>query len=317
MNSIDKQFYHLIRTLNTKNQNELFNEIKNNYLHLPKELKQSFEDYFKKFSYWGKLSEEENEFEHIELKAETLTNHLSDIHWLYQNLMDYRSKGLLLAIINNWYKYDFTTLGTFLEHNFHAYFDLDLIPNAKEEVFVDLGAYTGDTILDYLNLYGETSYKKIYGYEITEETFSTLQKNVAFYPNIILRKKAVIDETKTVYFEESNVDASANTIQESGTRMVEGVTLDQDIKEKITMLKMDIEGSEQQALIGATKHIKEDHPKLFLSVYHSFEDLWKIPRMIKEIEPDYQFYLRSHGGSIFPTEVTLIGIYQPKNDYSR
>ena len=87
------------------------------------------------------------------------------------------------------------------------------------------------------------------------------------------------------------------------------VTLDEDIKEKITTLKMDIEGFEQKAILGATNHIKNDKPKLLLSVYHNNEDLWKIPRMIEEICPGYKFYLRNNGGGIFPTEITLIGIY--------
>lgn len=295
--------------LNKKSDVELFNEMKISYLNLSSELKRSFKDYFKNFSYWGKLDEDENEFDHINQKVDTFKNHLEDLVWLYENLEDYRSKQLLYAIINNWYQYDFVSLGASLDHNFHDYFDLDLIPTAKDEVFVDLGAYIGDTILDYIDQYGENSYKRIYGYEITEETFTTLQKNLLFYPNIILKKNAVLDETRDIYLNESCVDASANKLDENGTKIIEGVTLDQDIKEKITMLKMDIEGSEQKAIRGATKHIKEDKPKLLLSVYHSFEDLWKIPRMIKKIEPKYKFYLRNHGDSVFPTEITLIGIY--------
>lgn len=177
---------------------------------------------------------------------------------------------------------------------------------------VDLGAYTGDNIIDYLNLYGEHSYKKIYAYDITEETFKQLQNNLKFYPHISCRKKAVLDVNENVCFSENVIDASANMIKENGTTVVEAVTLDQDIQERITILKMDIEGSEQRALKGAVKHIKEDMPTLLLSVYHSFEDLWKIPAMIEEMKPGYQFYLRSHGGSIFPTEVTLIALYDKK-----
>ena len=86
------------------------------------------------------------------------------------------------------------------------------------------------------------------------------------------------------------------------------VTLDEDIGEKLTMIKADIEGFEQEALLGAINHIKNDHPKLLISVYHKNEDLWKIPKMIKEIDPAYKFYLRYHGGNVYPTEITLIAI---------
>ena len=74
------------------------------------------------------------------------------------------------------------------------------------------------------------------------------------------------------------------------------------------MIKMDIEGGETKAIIGCSKHIKEDNPKLLISVYHNYEDLWKIPRMIEEINNNYNFYLRCYGTELFPTEIILYAI---------
>ena len=72
---------------------------------------------------------------------------------------------------------------------------------------------------------------------------------------------------------------------------------------------MDIEGSEQKALLGSYKHIVNDKPKLLISVYHNHEDIWKIPRIIEDMTPDtYNFYLRSYGGNVFPTEIVLIAL---------
>lgn len=65
---------------------------------------------------------------------------------------------------------------------------------------------------------------------------------------------------------------------------------------------------EQKALQGAQNHIKTSHPKLLISIYHSNEDIWQIPKMIKEMDNTYKFYLRYHGGPIYPTEITLIAI---------
>ena len=61
---------------------------------------------------------------------------------------------------------------------------------------------------------------------------------------------------------------------------VQIVTIDDDIQDKVTMIKMDIEGSEQSAIKGCRKHIVKDKPKLLVCVYHNNEDIWKIPRMI-------------------------------------
>ena len=107
----------------------------------------------------------------------------------------------------------------------------------------------------------------------------------------------------------SETDASANTLAGSGDNTVEIVALDDDIREPITLLKMDIEGAEQSVLTGCLGHIKADKPKLALSVYHNFEDIWKLARMVEDVAPDvYRFYLRYHGGNLWPSEISLLAI---------
>lgn len=92
-----------------------------------------------------------------------------------------------------------------------------------------------------------------------------------------------------------NAADSANRLSdEAGEGEVVVTTLDADIEEPVTLIKADIEGFEQRALAGARQHILNDHPKLLISVYHSNEDLWRIPRYIKEISQDYSLYLRHH-----------------------
>ena len=135
-----------------------------------------------------------------------------------------------------------------------------------------------------------------------------MKSNLANYPNIKFIKKAVGDKISNLYINKSSVDNSANTISDKGEITIPVTTLDEDIKDKITMIKMDIEGSEQKALNGCKQHIMNDHPKLLISVYHNHEDLWKIPQMINEMSNDYQFYLRYYGNNIFPTEIVLIAI---------
>lgn len=73
--------------------------------------------------------------------------------------------------------------------------------------------------------------------------------------------------------------------------------------EKVTYIKMDIEGSELNALKGAEQHIVRDKPRLGICIYHKQEDLVKIPQYIKSLHPHYQFYVRPH--STMPTELVL------------
>ena len=289
MNNIDKNFTDLINTLEKQSQEEIFYNIKNNFLNQNENIKNSIEDYLNKFNYWGSLDTKNNDYTEIIEKSKSLKNNLEDYKWLYNKLEDYRSKKLLFAILNNWYQYDFQSLEQSRETNYKDYFDLDIV-KCQDEIFVDLGAYIGDTTLDYINTYGIESYKKIYCYEITPNIFALLKNNLSKYPNIIYKQKAVSDKKETLYINNSSVDASANTVSEEGNSEIKAVTIDEDIKEKITTIKMDIEGYEQKAIQGAQKHIKNDKPKLLISVYHNNEDLWKIPRMIEEICPGYKFY---------------------------
>ena len=111
-----------------------------------------------------------------------------------------------------------------------------------------------------------------------------------------------------MFVKNSNIDSSANTISEEGDKIIETVNLDEDIKEKIDIIKMDIEGEEYNALIGCKNHIINDKPILLISVYHNNTDLFRIPKLIYEYNNNYKFYLRNYGNNIFPTEIVLYAI---------
>ena len=307
MNQIDLKFALLMNEIRSLSEQELYHQIRLSFEQIPDATRNNMMNFFNQFLYWGSMDIEHNNFEEIELKVHELKEHVDDFEELYINLEDYRSKKLLYAILNNWVHYDFNTLNEVIEKCYDDYFDLDLIPTCNEEVFVDLGAYTGDSTISFLRNYGD-SYKKIYAYEITPETYQILVSNLKDYPNVVCYLKGVGDTRSSLSVVNSSADASANTVFVSDNGTIPMVTLDEDIGEKLTMIKADIEGFEQQALLGAINHIKNDHPKLLISAYHKNEDLWKIPKMIKEIDPTYKFYLRYHGGNVYPTEITLIAL---------
>ena len=151
---------------------------------VPRETQKSCMDFFNQFGYWGRLEPEKGVYEQIECKAKALHEHIGDFAWLYGRLQDYRSRKTLYAILNNWYRYDFASTAQTREYLFDDYFDLDIVRCTPQEVLVDLGAYTGDTVLSYLKNYGEDCYRKIYCYEITPKSFETLQRNLAKYERV-------------------------------------------------------------------------------------------------------------------------------------
>ncbi len=306
MNRVDYHFTSFVEQIRKSSKEEIYSHIRNRFFEVPLEIRASLEDYFDKFPYWGKLRTQDGIFEEFYLRSLSIKEHLDDFIFLYEHLEDYRSRKVLYAILNNWYDFDFQTLKECQESNYSHYFDLDVIQTDREEVFVDLGAYTGDTVLDYLNQFGANQYQKIYCYEITKNSFEVLKNNLSSYPNVSFRRKAVADQSGILYVQKSTVDDSANMILASGDQEIEATTLDEDINEKITLIKMDIEGFEEKAILGARRHIVNEHPKLLVSVYHNHEDIWKIPKMLKEMWDGYHLRLRYYGNHIFPTEIVLL-----------
>ena len=75
---------------------------------------------------------------------------------------------------------------------------------------------------------------------------------------------------------------------------IEVCSIDNVIDDKVTFIKMDIEGSELEALKGAEKTVRSHKPKLAICLYHKIEDFWEIPLYINEIVPEYKLYAAHH-----------------------
>ena len=266
MNAIDKNFEVFVSNIKIQSLEEVYQTIKNNYSKISANIQNSLEDFLNKFLYWGILKRDEGNYESLYNRAISLKEHIDDYIWLYDKLGDYRSKKLLFAILSNWYNFDFDTVNGSIEKNFSHYFDLDIVKCDENEVFVDVGAYIGDTVIDYLNNYGVNNYKKIYCYEVTDDSYNILKNNMNNYPNIEIRKRAVLDKTSQVYVSKSNVDDSANKISNDGDIAINSVSIDEDIDEDITMIKMDIEGAESLAIIGCKKQIMKNTS--YLKIQH-------------------------------------------------
>lgn len=88
---------------------------------------------------------------------------------------------------------------------------------------------------------------------------------------------------------------SGSKIDESGDSIIQMDSIDNICEnEKVTYIKMDIEGSELEALRGARKVICRDKPRLGICIYHKPEDLLEIPMFIKKMVPEYKLYIRHH-----------------------
>ena len=150
------------------------------------------------------------------MRVKVLKQHSYDFLWLYRRLEDFLSKRTLFAILKNWAFLDVSELA-YVKSIFPDYYEPDIFPNNQEGVFVDVGAFTGDSIKQYVDTYG-TGYRKIYAYEITDKSCHILKKNTAYLHDVIIRQKGVGRETGEMILE-SNNDSSANKLLDTSERM--------------------------------------------------------------------------------------------------
>jgi len=307
MEEVEPGFYDLMQMLGSMAEDEIYNHILSGFNAISPENQAGFEKYLRSYPFWGALDVKNKVYDALRGRACVVKEHREDLIWLYERLADTRSKNVLFAIISSWVNFDYMMLGKYGERELPEYYHHDIFPPRDGEVFVDLGAYVGDSIAQFIKTYGMT-YKFIYGYEVASDTFLELEKNLKNVPNIDLRKKAAGAAPGSM-FVEFLPDISASFVSDSGESEIEVVCIDDDITEPVSFIKMDIEGGEKDALIGCKRQIRENHPRLAICTYHGYDDIYAIPRLIDEIEPGYKYYMRYHGGDRTPTEYSLLAAW--------
>lgn len=309
-NELDREYLALIKEVYYKELSELMARFQSKLLDLNKTyggVVDVYAENFSRFHLWGDIKPKENDYRPLEKRIVCVKNNREDFLWLYQKLSDYQSKKVLMAILKNWIFLDTDRLSR-VKKGQEDYYDLDLIAEGKGKIFLDIGAYYGSASLEYIKTYGK-QYKEIICYEPNEHAVRNLEENVKEFEHIQIRPVALssCDEEKFLYT--SGDDPVMTHISSyRGTIPVKTKTLDSDVIEAIDILNIDVNGYESQVLAGAKNHIKNDHPNLIITLYHGFEDLVKIPRMVAELNPDYKIYLRYYGGDLIPTNFVLYAI---------
>ena len=188
---------------------------------------------------------------------------------------------------------DFTYLSDRTASYSTGYFTEKLFRQYDHERFMDLGAYDGDTLLEFLGEYG--AFHSALLFEADKSNFAKLESTIAELPSHIRTKVeamavAVGANNGTIRFCASG-DVLAK-ISSDGPSVVRCVTLDSIAKRFApTLVKMDIEGAERDVLAGAAGMIAKHRPVLAISAYHCHDDLWRIPLTVAQF-PEYAVLLR-------------------------
>ena len=252
---------------------------------------------------------------------ECIANTPRNLEWFSQNrildvydiLADDESKKVYASVICNriaFGQYWYDSLCSSGEY-FSAVFAPD-----NNEVYLDCGAYIGDTVLKFIEAVppaqSGAKFREIHAFEVDSNNFVMLEKTAASLRlkennnNIHCYHMAVWNENTTLSFGKEehghNESVSVNKTGDSFmTQTVPAVKID-DLAGNATLIKMDIEGAELNALKGAENTIIKNAPKLTICLYHKLEDFWEIPIYLKTIMPDYKFFVRHHsndyGGTV-------------------
>ena len=165
----------------------------------------------------------------------------------------------------------------------------EIIPLSDSEIFVDLGAYNGDTISEFISAC-EGKYQHIYAFEPNPKNFRRLSKNFPGNENITLFNAAAGSENGT-----AEISLNEGRMSRSGGagKAVEipVLAVDEAVPGQATVIKLDVEGAEREAILGAKKHISGG-AKILCSLYHRNEDMFDLPLLIKSLDPDLKFYIR-------------------------
>lgn len=152
----------------------------------------------------------------------------------------------------------------------NEYFDTEIVQLDNNEVFLDCGAFDGETSQAFINVTHNT-FSGIHMFEPTRQMYYICRKRFHSDVRIRIHNKALWHESTDISFTIIDNMSMGNVLDETGRSsiIVKSVSIDEMLQgEKATFIKMDIEGAEMSALKGSTDTIKTYKPKLVVCLYH-------------------------------------------------
>ncbi len=229
----------------------------------------------------------------------------------YNSLEDDYSKNLY----NNLLKYRYIRDPKYIKDLYHSrsdcYLDKVFLDNYKNGLYIDAGSYNADFITT-LKERKDISKSKFYIFEPNKYFYNDIKNNLDNTINYKIFDMALCDKdgemefmqvpSSTSHIIDKKYNAYNNTVLKNDIDIVKTAKLDTIIKEeKVNGIKIDIEGSEASMLNGSINTIINNKPILLISIYHRWDDLFKIQEFIMNLNLDYKFYIRHYSLSVAKT----------------
>lgn len=217
---------------------------------------------------------------------EYVREHSKELEWVYGLLADDLSR----RTFENTVKYKISGKIDYLidcETDPHEPYD-SFLKLSDNESFLDLGAYNGDTVTDFVNR--TNGYRKITAVEPDFKTFKKLVRSTENFSNTECINAVISSFCGEGTF---SMKHGRNSSALGGDTPVRFTTVDALAgSDGVTYIKMDIEGEELNAVAGAADTIRRHSPKMLISCYHRTEDIITIPKAVNDMKKDYRLYMR-------------------------
>jgi FkbM family methyltransferase len=179
------------------------------------------------------------------------------------------------------------------------YFPPELVPRLPgNTVFIDCGAYDGDTLRHFLQ-HQQEKFQSIYAFEPDVRNYERLRSFVGSLGPAGERVHT-FNAGVGARRERLRFDAAGNmgsSFSSAGASEVEVLPLDEvvAVDGAPVFLKFDVEGAEWEALEGCQRLLKQSRPLIAISIYHRPDDLWALPLHLDSLDLGYRFFLRTQG----------------------
>jgi FkbM family methyltransferase len=240
---------------------------------------------------------------HAALATVTDDRHRSSIEAAFSLLHDEESRRTFIGKLGFYLNLDKSRLDA-IKAAETMYFDASVHAIGSDERVVDGGAYIGDTLEAFLAV-SSGRFRSYVAFEPDEASFRRLSAMAASDPDRVIAVRAGLGATTTTarLLATQGLDSRVLQADESGGDLIDVVSLDDYFSDQRppSFIKLDIEGAEADALLGATGIIDTARPLLAVSVYHQPADLWSLPLLMRRLAPDSQLHLRHYSREVDDT----------------
>lgn len=213
----------------------------------------------------------------------------AEINEAYSLLSDEQSRKVYAEIIRFQYTGDLSCLNACETDKDEAF--ESILKLGENESYLDLGAYNGDTIDEFLS-YTNGRYSSITAFEPNKKSFDKLKQHCADMENISLWQLGSYSENTQLNFNTKSGRNCAITDDGVPIQVAKADTI--LCGKRITYAKLDVEGAEKETFVGMQNTLRLFRPKLNVAAYHRSEDIFSLILQLRNINPEYRFYLRHH-----------------------